>query len=642
MIKSNVIIHASKVSTAVLALAGVLACSTASWSQPPAGAATTKAAPLAAQPLLETSAAVRTALDTPRKTPRDSVQAILWLIDLGRPELAKPILAELAKLPVTDAQRVAIVEEFGSHGMLHLARASKELGPEAAAFSEACMAAASAAANDPQRIAGLVKQLSNPSSEVRTAARNDLAATGQVGAAAALEALAREADPQCRAMLLQAIELMHPLVDDPLVAMLSTDDPQLRADVARLLQRLAVPQAAPLLANDPAAAERAVKMAIDRHKRGVPPFTVGSDNQVEMWQWDDATKALSGARVPSEEAQIAWISRLADELASKHPASPAAQLHALVLRLEATGLLGGKSNSSPINAAALAKADPQELNAALAMAFESNYSRAARVLAEALGASRDPGMLLTANGKPSPLAAALESPDRRVRFAALAAIMAIDPRTPYPGASRVPDTLAWFAGSTGERQAVVAMPTIARAGDLAGQLAAHQLVAAAANRGREAVDLARTMPDLELVLIDMNILLPEIRQAIYELRISPSTGDVPIALLAADGRLEAAQRLADEHTRVLAFSRPHTPEALATIVDALRRLTARDEVPPAERMAQAEQAQKWLGAIADGSRPFYTFRRAGVRTPVRPYPPTPSVPPNPPVAAPAAEDVPNQ
>jgi hypothetical protein len=582
------------------------------------------------------------ALEAPRQTPRDYVQAIMWLVDLGRPELAKPILADLAKLQLTDAQRVAIVGEFGSQGMLHLARASKELGPEAAAFADACMASASAAANNPQRIAGLVKQLSDASAEVRIAARNDLAATGQVGAAAALEALAREADPQRRAALVQAVQLMNPLVDGPLVAMLATDDPQLRADVAALLQRLAVSQAAPLLAGDTAAAEQAVKTAIDRYKRGVRPFAVGSDNQVEMWKWDDATKKLSAARVPAEEAQIAWISRLADELASMPSASPATQLHALVLRLEATSLLGGRSNASPINGSALAKADPQELSAALAIALESNYSRAARVLVEALGASRDAGILLTAHGRPSPLAAALESPDRRVRFAALAAIMAIDPRTPYPGASRVPDTLAWFAGSTGERQAVVAMPTIARAGDLAGQLAAHQLVATAANRGRDAVDLARSMPELELVLIDMNILLPEIRQAVYELRISPTTGDIPIALLAADGRFDAAQRLAAEHTRVLAFSRPHTPEALASIVEGLRRLSVRDQVPPEERIAQAEQARKWLDALAAGGRPFYTFRRPAMRTSRASAPPTQSIPPNAPAAAPAATNLPEQ
>ena len=43
-------------------------------------------------------------------------------------------------------------------------------------------------------------------------------------------------------------------------------------------------------------------------------------------------------------------------------------------------------------------------------------------------------------------------PNRRVRFAALRAIMTLDPKSPYPGSSRVPEAFAWFAGGTGERR----------------------------------------------------------------------------------------------------------------------------------------------------------------------------------------------
>jgi hypothetical protein len=112
----------------------------------------------------------------------------------------------------------------------------------------------------------------------------------------------------------------------------------------------------------------------------------------------------------------------------------------------------------------------------------------------------------------------------------------------------------------------------------------------------------------------MNTIVPDIRQALYELRISPATGDIPIALMAADGRLEAAKKLAAEHTRVIAIPRPHTPQALAATVDDLLRLAARDTVPAEERAAQAEQAKKWLDEIGNGSRPFYTLRRAAVPT----------------------------
>ncbi len=129
----------------------------------------------------------------------------------------------------------------------------------------------------------------------------------------------------------------------------------------------------------------------------------------------------------------------------------------------------------------------------------------------------------------------------------------------------------------------------------------------------------------------MNILAPEIRQALYELRTSPTTGDVPIALLAADGRLEAAKRLATEHTRVIAVPRPHTSEAVTSIAESLVKLAARDDTPANERAAEAEQAKKWLTALNAGGRPFYSFRRTASFDPApsRPLAPTPETLPAP-------------
>src|SRR5689334_13356546 len=92
----------------------------------PVGAATAKPAANVEQPAepsqtaLENNPALRTALEMHRKEPRDYVESILLLIDLGHAEMAKPILADLMKLNVSDQQRVAIVNEFGSEGMLKL------------------------------------------------------------------------------------------------------------------------------------------------------------------------------------------------------------------------------------------------------------------------------------------------------------------------------------------------------------------------------------------------------------------------------------------------------------------------------------------------------------------------------------------
>ena len=567
-------------------------------------------------PKPENNPAVLSALEMPRKKPADYVQAILWLIDLGRPELAKPILAELTKLEVTDAQRQELVDQFGSFNMLKLSR-SKELAPEGATFADSCMAVAAAITNSPQRIKTLIGQLSDPSPEVRLLAQHDLAATGPKAAMATLEAFAKEPDRNRRAALAAGIAAMHPLVDGMLLAMLDTHDPVLRADVADLLQRLEVPQAQPLVAPSGSAIEREILSALSSYERGTPVFMADQDNQVELWQWNDATKQLSSIRVPAAEARIIWMSKLARMLVQLQPQNPAYQRRALVLAWEAEASKQSTSNW-PVNPKFISQADPQFLNDVLAESLRNNYPYAAISAINAVAARRDLSFLMSADGKPSPLASALESPNRNVRFAALRAIMALDPASPYPGSSRVPEALAWFAGSGPENRALVALPTHAAATDLAGQLASLKFVAEATNSGRELLAMARETSDVEAILVDMNIISPHIREVLYQIRQNPTTGQVPIAVLAAEGRLEAAKRLTEEHQLVIAVSRPHTDTAVTNIMKQLATLADRNAVPANVRVAQATQAKIWLAKIESGARPFYVLRRMARLAPAPP------------------------
>ena len=76
------------------------------------------------------------------------------------------------------------------------------------------------------------------------------------------------------------------------------------------------------------------------------------DNQVELWQWNDATKQLSSIRVPAAEARIIWMSKLARTLTQLQPQNPDYQRRALVLAWEAESVeasaaqLAGESASS--------------------------------------------------------------------------------------------------------------------------------------------------------------------------------------------------------------------------------------------------------------------------------------------------------
>ena len=63
------------------------------------------------------------------------------------------------------------------------------------------------------------------------------------------------------------------------------------------------------------------------------------------------------------------------------------------------------------------------------------------------------------------------------------------------------------------------MPTDA-ATDLAGMLAAHGLEAERPTAAARPSICAREAADLEMIFVDMNILVPDVRQVVYELRIS--------------------------------------------------------------------------------------------------------------------------
>lgn len=505
---------------------------------------------------------------------------------------------------MNEAQRAALVTEFGAHRLLQLAR-TNVLAPAGAQFADDCMAAAAAAANNPQRIAGLIAQLNDPSSERRAIARNDLSATGREGAAAVLEALAREADPQRRAALATAAAALHPLVDGPLLAMLSTTDAVLRSEVTALLARLGVAQAWPFVPSASRSPDKLLDEAIARYTAGTRPFATDELNRVELWHWSDKSKRLIPGLYSAEDAQVIWLARLARAQAALRPDQLAYQRRAWVFGLEAAGRIGSLSQGDQ-----LAGLETGILNDVLADALAQRYYDAVVAAADELGRRRDSSVLYAADGQPAPLACALGAANRHVRFAALRAIMAMEPASPFPGSSRVAEALAWFAGGTGERQAIVAMPTNLQASDLVGMLAAHDIAAEAANRGRQAIDAATALSDLEMIFIDMDIVGPDVRQVLYELRISVTTGDVPIVILAASNRLEAAQRLAAEHRRVIAVPRPHSGDALRHVLDQLVTIAARDVSSPEFRATQAAAAMGWLARLLTDDRSFYDVRRA--------------------------------
>jgi hypothetical protein len=114
--------------------------------------------------------------------------------------------------------------------------------------------------------------------------------------------------------------------------------------------------------------------------------------------------------------------------------------------------------------------------------------------------------------------------------------------------------------------------------------------------------------DVELVLIDMAIGKPAVRDTVFQLRRQAGSGMVPIALFARESQWHTAETIAREHQGVMSFPRPHSAADTAQLAeDALAQLPV--SWPTAEqRVAQAESAMKIMNTLLAGERDFYRLR----------------------------------
>ncbi|MEM6330585.1 MAG: hypothetical protein AAF790_10090, partial [Planctomycetota bacterium] len=247
------------------------------------------------------------------------------------------------------------------------------------------------------------------------------------------------------------------------------------------------------------------------------------------------------------------------------------------------------------------------LSDALQDALDEKLHGAATALCVVLGDRGDASVLLTADSRPSPLAAALAAAHPAVRFAALRGVMGLAPEAPFPGSSRVAPTLIDFAGAGLGRTAVVATPNLGRSATIAGQLAATGIDAQPTNNGGEAIRLAQGM-DVELVLIDLAVLRPTVRETVFRLRRQTPTATTPIGLLAPDGRLEEAKAIAAEHTAVLAFPRPQNAEAVGEIATRLAEAAPAGLPTAGERAELAAVARGWAVDVLRDGPAFYGLR----------------------------------
>lgn len=574
--------------------------------------------------------AVRAAYLLPRRTPSDHLRAVLSLLDLGQPELARVVFDELVALNLDPQQRATLVEQFGTAALVRLSR-EEALAPAGLEFSQATIQAAGKQAAAPDRVAQLVLELQEGGNTQRRAIA-ELARIGKDAVPPAIELLKSD-NPEAVRGAKAALLRLAPFSEQVLLAALETKSDDLRQHVAHLLALLESPRAAPLLAlpalsapadslvarayvtltgqvPTPESADGLLRRSLANLEGGVPAFHTGDSDQVAYWVWDQEAGLPREVQLSSRAATDAYAARIASDLAALHPTDSRLKVDAMGKQLEAAALLQTAGVSREVPQDELNALTDDQLRHLLRKSLERRHTAAAVAALRTIASRDDVRFLSTHDGRPSEVAEALRAPHPRVRYAALEAIARLNPTRPYPGASHVRPAIVRMLSSRGGRDVLVASPSLEAAATWAGGLASQGYSAQIAASGAEALEVAIAEADIEIVLIDMAITSPAVREVVFQLRRQPGTALVPIGLLAREEQLSTARQIANEHQGVIAYPRPHSDQALQSLATELTALLPPDWTTPDDRTRQSAQATEWMYQFLDQGRDFYRLRAA--------------------------------
>jgi CheY-like chemotaxis protein len=571
--------------------------------------------------------------------PDQLILAVQTLVSLERFDLAKKYLAQLlADRPDADTLN-ALVIRFGSPAFEQIAEHA-ELAPEGAELAKLVAAAIEARRNDTARLAGLVNDLTAADAATRQKAMVELKRAGSNAVAPLVKAASGDRQTS-RAKTAQSM-LPHLGGDaiDPLIAVLQAGNPNeqliaaevlgdiLRAE--RALVPLVIASVSPqqeanhreaLAASVAAVAGRELdfdartEFLLDAAQRQFKQARVldAQDNygaappQSDLWQWNSETGELTHRLVPTTQLtrtkakQAIEAYHAAVDQANVPPSTRHLQM--LILLDEAKHRLGFDKPLAPGDVE-LGDTSADELNDVLKLALERNELAAAVGAVEILGQIGSPQLLVAVAGQPTALARAAKHGNRRLRFAAIQAIVAIRPTESFAGASAVAEGLQFFASTLGMQRALVVDPRAQASQQVASYLNGLGYDTEIATNGRAAFEQVVNSADFELAFVHMAIDRPRIDDLLLQLRKDSRTAELPIALIAVPGAETTADRLARGYQLIYPVAEPQDAESVAHIVERLMQQPGAQPADAKTRMAQAAWATQTVADLVANPVPW--------------------------------------
>ena len=563
--------------------------------------------------------------------------AVVLMTDLGRPNLANGYLRKLLEMTPDDATLLAMRDKHGPAVFLRLSNLVS-LQPGSVVLLEKMNAAFGRFAADTTRIDRLIGELQGAPS-VRDAAILQLRSGGALVVPRLVERIGDVKDDMTRELLIYTLAMLGSEVIPPVLAVLESDDDNLKTAALEVLGRIGTRDVAVHLwffsvdaAQPPgvrvSAAEAVARLTMGgaRHASslgrsmalrsmeqgarlrlaGGRQDTAGPKGKVRTWYFDKTAGGIRSTSADATDAALHVGTRLAQQALAISPENR--RLQALVVSL----VLARARHRTPwtqalprgrgtaYDAALLAGRDV--VMQSLSESLGSGNATAAVAALEVLRNLASRHDLQPRGAGLSPLVGAMNYPDPRVQFTAAMAVVETDPQRSFRGASRVVGILSRALNSTDSRRAVVAGPKPDRVNALAGLVDQNGFRSVIVSSGRDAFKEAAGRGNVQLVILDANVIRWSLSETMANLRADARTAWMPVLIVGEPMRISSVERMISRDPLLGYMQRPANVKGFGDQVRPFLAKMTSEPLSAAERGDRSRAAVDLLGFLAEGQR----------------------------------------
>lgn len=561
--------------------------------------------------------------------------AIVLMVDLERPNLARKYLEQLIAMKPDDADVLRMRDKHGPGIFLEISN-DKRMQPLSVQLLERMNTVFRRYAADSTRIDTLISDLIGDPGR-REIAIVQLRSAGSIAVPRMLTVAAGSNDSDTRDAIVYTFARMGRQIVPPLHGALESPNEAIRTVAIEGLGWLTSLESVPWLWHHAFGPGRSlgerqtaqgslarimrgdVKLTYDisafgavgqlrdiaqTHFRNEYPWPTDEEGRTELWSWNRQANTLAAWQLDPETASLIIGSRFAQQALSMSPDRRDLQSLVLSMRLAFDAHNAGWSRplpTGPGTAHDLALlAGPETAMDMLKLALKNTNPKAALAALTVLGQIGNRNQLRSQNGQASPVIQAMSHPSFRVQFAAATTIMQLDPVERFAGSSRVISILTRALNDSGTRQGLAIDPNETRGIDTASLLSEMGYLPQQAVTGQDGFRFAAERGDIELIAVHAACIRWGLSQTIANLRADARTAGIPIVIYGPESIEPNVRRLVTEYP-LISF----VLEGPQSFKIGIKTFLSRLETPPVNQEQRADrvaQAGFWFVHIADGRR----------------------------------------